>query len=304
MLYERSTPLNVTRRKVAGLGAAIVFGAGLALLLLAALGAAGEPAALAAPLASPGLAALTPAQDYNDRATVTSTRAYLPMMAAICGDFFDDFSSPASGWHVGDDGWVWASYFNGEYRLLSKVAGYVYDFTAPACRSENYTVEADARWADASGDDYGLEFGISGNDQYYFFAVGADYGDFALFRRDAGAWVTLAHWTLSEAVHRGGASNHLKATRNGPQIRLDLNGVYLGTWTDDAITGTTQVGLFSSPHANVPGSDARFDNYRVTILPGATGWGVAAQGGLGAMGEGTAPVTNRDVAPPRRASGP
>ena len=314
MLPDGSATFNVARRRMMRLGAAVGCGAGLA-LLLAALGGAGEPPALAAPLASPdpALIAVSPAQAYNDLPLsivdepppgLTPT-VYLPLVmsqnAPGCGDYLDDFSSPASGWWAGNDGWVWASYFEGEYRVVSEMAGYVYGFTAPTCRRENYIVEADARWAGASGNNYGLEFGINANDQYYVFFVSADYGDFALFRRDSGAWVTLANWTLSDAVNRGGASNHLKATRNGTEIRLDLNGVYLGTWTDDAIAGPTLAGLFSSPRVDMPSSDARFDNYRITTLPGETSPGMRPQSGPAALGggQGAAMGRDRDPAPPR-----
>ncbi len=228
--------------------------------------------------------------------------AYLPMISTGCGEFFDDFSSPSSGWYVGDDGRRSAAYLNGEYQVVSKVPGYFWYFYPPTCLRENYIVETYARWAANSGDDYGLIFGLNAKGQYYLFRVSADWGDYNLLRRDPGTWVTLQPWTVHEAVLPGEAWNQLRVTRNGAQIRLDLNGYYLGTWTDGTTTGPTRVGLYSTSYEGDPGySDARFDEYRITTLPGAISAGIALQSEPGVVGGGqsAAPAMDRDPAPPR-----
>ncbi len=200
--------------------------------------------------------------------------AYLPLIAnqspTGCGDYSDNFDWPGSGWRVGNDGWVLSDYLGGEYWVLSEETGYVYFFYPPTCRRQNYTVEADVRWAGTTGSDYGLIFGRDDSGRYYLFAVSADYGDFALYRRDPAQWVTLQGWTVSPAVHPGSATNHLQVTRNGSQIRLELNGDSLGTWTDGATSGPTRAGVYSTAYDGVPNSDARFDNFRITYLPGLT----------------------------------
>jgi uncharacterized repeat protein (TIGR01451 family) len=210
-------------------------------------------------------------------------RIYLPIIARnYCPDFFDDFSNPASGWDVVDVSSVRTEYWNGEYRILTKRAGYIYVFQAPTCDRRNYVVEADARWVGTPGQSYGLGFGITADfSQYYVLDINTDYREFRLRRRDAGGFTTIVPSTYSAAINGGTASNHLKVTRNGDQITLEVNGTVLGTWTDGTITGLTGAGVVSSSYSTNPTSDARFDNFSVVSLPGS---GAAAQelGGAGA----------------------
>ena len=52
---------------------------------------------------------------------------YLPVSIRDgCPDFFDDFSDPASGWHVVDAWTVRKEYLDGEYRILTKDNYYGY----------------------------------------------------------------------------------------------------------------------------------------------------------------------------------
>lgn len=230
---------------------------------------------------------------------------YLPLAASygprVCGNYFDGFGSPSSGWSVGNDGYVLSDYLNGEYWVLSEQPGYFYYFYPPTCLRQNYVVEADARWVAESGDDYGLIFGRNTNGQYYLFRVSPRYGDYNLLRRDSGQWVTLQAWTVNSAVLSGGATNHLKVTRNGTQIKLELNGVTLGTWTDGTTSGPTSVGLYSTTYADGLYSDARFDNFRITALPGASAFPAGVQSQVSVAGGVPALVRqpDRDPAPSR-----
>ena len=194
----------------------------------------------------------------------------------FCLDFLDDFSNSTTGWSVGENDLVRFEYLNGEYRVLSKEAGFIYLFRAPTCSRQNYVVETDARWVGTPGGSYGLIFGITDSpgsffNQYYLFDMNTDFQSFRLYRRNTdGSFTTVAPITFSSAIKSGNAANHLKVTRNGDQITLEVNGIVLGTWTDDVIIGLTDVGLVASPYSNMPTSDARFDNYVVNSLPGST----------------------------------
>jgi uncharacterized repeat protein (TIGR01451 family) len=209
-------------------------------------------------------------ETFTSTATVHIPPAYvfLPLCTHdYCPDYFDNFSNSTSGWEVGDDAYARSEYMNGEYRVLTKRSGYTYVFDAPTCNRQNYAVEADARWVGTPGAAYSLLFGIAGDfSQYYLFDVNTDYQLYWLVRRDPGVWVTLVDATSSPAIHSGTASNHLKATRSGSQITLEVNGTVLGTWDDSAISGLTGAGLASIPYRNLPTSDARFDNFRITNL--------------------------------------
>ena len=197
-------------------------------------------------------------------------QVFLPLCTRnYCPDFFDDFSNPASGWDVVDDSYVRTEYLNGEYRVLTKQPGYFYLFKAPTCDRQNYTVEVDARWAGTPGSSYGLIFGLTSDySRYYLFDMNTDYQQFRLLRRDPTGFVTVVPVTGSSAINGGTASNHLKVTRNGTEIRLEVNGTVLGTWYDGAIGGLTGAGLVTNPYFDIPVSDARFDNFSMVTLPG------------------------------------
>jgi uncharacterized repeat protein (TIGR01451 family) len=226
---------------------------------------------------------------------------YLPMCTrsyCYCPDFFDDFSNPASGWEVMDDAFVRSEYLNGEYRILTKRAGYYYLFRAPSCDRQNYTVGANARWVGSPGSSYGLIFGLAaGFSRYYLFNINTDYRKFDLVRRDAGGFTQLVSPTYSEAIHGGTATNHLKVTRNGNQITLEVNGTVLGTWSDGTIGGRTGAGLVTNPYSGNPISDARFDNFSMTTLPGSGASALQPGGMMAVESELAAPNARRVPAP-------
>ncbi len=211
------------------------------------------------------------------RFMLTNTaRVFLPALARnFCADFFDDFGNLASGWPVGEDDLVRVEYLNGEYRILSKSGDYIYLFRSPSCDRENYVVEVDARWVGTPGLSYGIVFGItSGFGQYYLFDVSADFQDYLLARRDPGGFTLIVPPTFSPAINGGTATNHLKVTRNGSQITLEVNGTVLGSWFDNVISGSTGAGVYSNPYIDLPVSDARFDNFLMASLSGS---GLAVQ---------------------------
>jgi hypothetical protein len=205
-------------------------------------------------------------------------RVFLPLaMENYCSDFFDDFSNPASGWPVVDNDFVRARYLDGEYRVLSKRAGYIFFLRAPTCHRQHYVVQVDARWAGRPGASYGLIFGLTnGFDRFYLFDINTDVRAFRLLRADPSGFKVIVPISSSSAIRRGTASNHLKVTRNGDKITLEVNGTVLGTWSDGTITGLTRVGVTSGSYSNRPTSDARFDNFSATGIPG----GAAAASGL------------------------
>jgi len=189
-----------------------------------------------------------------------------------CRDFFDGFSDPASGWALVDDNFVHTEYLDGEYRVLSRQAGYIYLFRAPTHDRENFEVEVDARWVGTPGGSYGLIVGLASDfSRYYLFDINVDYKLFRLLRRDPTGFAEIVPITGccgASAINGGTASNHLRVTRYDDRITLEVNGAVLGTWTDGTITGFTGVGLVSSPYSDQPSSDARFDNFSVICLSG------------------------------------
>ncbi|MGQ0603536.1 MAG: hypothetical protein ACT4QE_17795 [Anaerolineales bacterium] len=197
----------------------------------------------------------------------TFARVYLPIATHnYCANFFDDFSV-LSGWPTGESDFVLAQYLNGEYRIQSKQP-YLFLFRSPACERDNYVVEADMRWDGTASSDIGLLFGLMSNfSQYYFATIDTNYQVYAIFRRNSnGTFSFVAPWAQTGAIRPGTQTNHLKVTRNGGQITLEINGVYVGSWFDGTITGPTRTGLAMAPYEDAPVADARFDNFRVTTI--------------------------------------
>ncbi len=203
---------------------------------------------------------------------------HLPSLARnYCANFFDDFSNSFSGWPTGESDFVLAQYLNGEYRVQSKQP-YLFLFRSPGCERDNYVVEADMRWDGAASSDIGLLFGVMPNfSQYYFATIDTNYQVYAIFRRNSnGTFSFVAPWSQTGSIHPGTQLNHLKVTRNGSQITLEINGIAVGAWYDGTITGPTRTGVAMAPYEDAPVADARFDNFRVTTI----GTGTLALPGL------------------------
>lgn len=160
----------------------------------------------------------------------------------------------------------------GQYRILTKQSAFFYLFTAPTCGREHYTVEVDGRWEGATGNSYGLIFGLLPDfSQYYLFDVNTDFRAYRLLRRNpGGGFSVVAPIANSSAIQSGNGANRLKMTRNGDLITLAVNGSTLGTWTDGNIGGDTLVRLVvSASYSHRPAADARFDDFSVARVNSA-----------------------------------
>ncbi len=197
-------------------------------------------------------------------------KVHLPLLFLdldVCSNFFDDFSDPSSGWYTGEDSDGRFEYLNGEYSALVKPSSFYWLLGAPTCDRANYTVEVDARWTGNTGSSYGLIFGIQGDyEQFYSFEMNTDFQEFALLRYGPGGWVEIVPPTGSLRSMLGADTNHLKATRNGDVISLEVNGTTLGSWSDSTITGASGTGLIISSYSDVANAEAAFDNFSVTRL--------------------------------------
>lgn len=205
-----------------------------------------------------------PAPSPDTLQPMVEVPAYLPLLTSnYCPDFYDDFSNPGSGWEIGEDDYVRTEYLDGEYRLLTKEAEYIYLYPAPSCARSNYVVEVDARWVGQPGFSYGIFFGLVGDyEQFYFVEINTDYSMVWVFRYGSDDFVELLH-AGTTAINQGGASNHITVTRDGEAIRVRVNDAPIYDWYDATILGLTGYGVLSSPYDDVPTSDARFDNFAV-----------------------------------------
>ncbi len=232
---------------------------------------------------------------FTAGATLGAHRSFLPLTSQgkvvptyTCPtSYFDDFSNPASGWPTTDDSYALAEYFNSEYRILTRQAGYFYWARAPlACDLQNYVVEVDARWDGIPGSSYGLVLNLSSDGQYFqLFDINTDLQQYRVLAHSPIGWTEMAPLTTTAAILPGNATNHLKVLVNstGGYMTLMVNGTVLidrrppsianGSVLADgqpgsiANGGSWKVGLSSVSYPDQPTSDARFDNFHLIVLP-------------------------------------
>lgn len=210
-----------------------------------------------------------------------SNHVYLPLVARnYCSPFSDNFSNPASGWPIADDGQVRYEYLNGEYRMLVRPTD-SWAGASPGVNCSDYTVAVDVRNATSTDGTYGLIFGLSDDwQQFYTFEIGPD-GYYYLWRYDSGNWIQLPSG-YSPSIHTGIGTNRLEIKRTGAQIKAYANNQLLINTSDGTYTGLRRMGLIATSYTQ-PNVDARFDNF-VVCAPGCSaaaslsGAGVTSQG--------------------------
>ncbi len=214
---------------------------------------------------------------FNASAVLGSHRSFLPLvrkdqvvLASACpANYSDDFSNPASGWLIDDDSYARMEYLNSEYRILSKRSGYLYLVRAPlVCGNSNYIVEIDARWVGTPGTSYGLILSLNSDySDYYLFDINTDFQQYRVYHRTFAGFTQVVAPTANTAILAGNATNHFKVLDNGGWLTLYLNGTLLNGMLPGSLNPAKGVGIVSSPYSNKPSSDARFDNFRLTVLP-------------------------------------
>jgi uncharacterized repeat protein (TIGR01451 family) len=198
---------------------------------------------------------------------IPPAKLYLPLVSRdYCARFSDDFSNPASGWPIADDGRLRWEYLSGEYRMLVRPieswAG-----ARPGVRCCSYTVAVDVRNPSGVDGTYGLIFGLSDNwQQFYSFEIGPD-GYYYLWRYDNGNWTSLTYG-YSSSIKTGTGTNRLKVERTSAQIIAYVNNQMLVNTSDAMYTGLRHVGLIASSY-DQPKVDARYDNF-VMCAPGCS----------------------------------
>jgi len=223
---------------------------------------------------------------------VPLAKIFLPLVTRdYCSPFSDNFSNPASGWPIADDGQVRYEYLSGVYRMLVRPTDYLAG-ARPGVKCSDYTVAVDVRNATGTDGTYGLIYGLSDDwQQFYTFEIAPD-GSYYLWRYDGNGNWTLLQSGYSPSINTGTGANRLKIERVGAQIKAYANDQLLTTLSDSTYTGVRHVGLFVTSYSQ-PNVDARFDNF-VMCAPGCSG--AASLGGAGVTSQGTVNPTTRSSA--------
>lgn len=207
------------------------------------------------------LLTLKPARAAGLSHVAAGNSVYLPLIIRSClPQYTDDFSDPASGWPVGDDGDSLLDYVSGEYHILVRpVQGGAGAY--PGFQASDYSVSVDLRNPNGVDGSYGIAFGIADDwSTYYTLEIYPD-GWYGIYRYDPNDVITLSE-AFSSAIYQGAAGNQIKVERIGASINTYANGQLLASVTDATYTGYRYIGLAVASY-DQPNVDIRFDNFSV-----------------------------------------
>jgi hypothetical protein len=186
--------------------------------------------------------------------------------------FSDDFTRPESGWFTGEIDTCQATYRLGRYRTATQPDS-ICVYSSPAGPQANGFFEVEVERAETFYQTaYGLLFGDNGNfSQFYAFLVIPDTQSYALAKFDgANGWTALLWdavdndaWLPSDLINPSTALNRLGAERDGPLIRVYVNGQFLNQALDFSPLAGNVYGVinWSSQYDT---AIADFDNYELT----------------------------------------
>jgi hypothetical protein len=91
----------------------------------------------------------------------------------------------------------------------------------------DFILECDMQSINASADmSYGIilrQKDINRFDNFYYFQILGNEGDYKIEKQDAGTWSTLAEANAAEHINTDGTVNHVKIICIGPQLSFYIN---------------------------------------------------------------------------------
>ncbi len=176
----------------------------------------------------------------------------------------DDFSNSASGWLISDDSNAGFGYTSGTYFIKSKQSGYLNMVASPFARGQNYQMEVVARFQTA-GQGLGILFGQSGHfERYYLLEIQPASHVCNLYWYDGETLIT--YYTVTCGMS---SPYQIKLVDTATSLKVLINGTsVLDLHPSSPIGYVFRVGFFAYSKSGTPVSDARFDNFKLTYLPG------------------------------------
>ncbi len=181
----------------------------------------------------------------------------------------DDFSNADSGWDIYSAEHADVGYINGTYFVISKSEG-ITSFGEANKFYGDTVLDVDATPVSGSSDDnFSYEVGCRGQDNYdgYTFEVGADgYYAVGYYTGGGETYVSLlpgGDWDTSSAIRQGLATNHMRVTCNGSQLKLEVNGELVFETQDSTFSaGDISLGAATYADDGTP-AEVHFDNLMV-----------------------------------------
>lgn len=184
----------------------------------------------------------------------------------------DDFSSDTGEWEVFSDGTEGtASITNGVYAI--KTLGNLWVWGRTDTSFTDTVAQFDATFISGPSNDNagaGIYCRLNLRDDTsldaYMLAISAD-GFYAILEFNAGSPTSLVEWTFSDTINQGyNTTNNIRATCNGSQLILEVNGKELASATIPAggrTSGFLALAAVSFESAE-PSAEANFDNLIVS----------------------------------------
>jgi len=174
----------------------------------------------------------------------------------------DDFSSPSSGWEVGEyEGGTVGYLLNiyqvesfGDGNVMWGVAGEVFDDVVIEVNATQFSAP------DNDNNDYGVACRIQDEGAGYYLLISGD-GFTAIMKAVGDERDPLVDWTESDAINQGNASNDVRGTCDGNSLTLEVNGQQLASATDsEFLSGDVALTATSYEDAS---TQVYFDDVRV-----------------------------------------
>ena len=182
----------------------------------------------------------------------------------------EDFSSPKTGWNVGEyDGGAVGYTDDGTYFVISN-GNSTMEWGAAGQDFSDATIAVDATQISASDNNnngYGVMCRVQDDGYGYLLRISGDgYASIYLVTEE---FTALSEWTQVDAVIQGDSTNHLEATCDGSTLSLVVNGVSVATAEDDTYA-SGDIALSATSY-EATASEIHFDDLSVTATGTAPG---------------------------------
>jgi len=146
--------------------------------------------------------------------------------------FDDDFTTDAGGWRVADEENASFWYEVDDTYHIAVLSPSMLAWSSLPGRYDDFVLEVDCAILDGTHTGQaGILFRFQDRDNFYRFGISGS-GDFSLFKKQAGKWITLLPWTYSKAVYEADQLNNIVVVAKGSDFSIYANETFLGSATD------------------------------------------------------------------------
>jgi hypothetical protein len=178
--------------------------------------------------------------------------------------FEDDFSSPSSGWEVGDYDEEGAVGYQDGYYFVSATTEdrWMWGVANQSFGDVDLEVEATQfSGPDNDNNAYGVRCRVQSNNDAYHLVISGD-GFWSIQKSIGGSYESLVEWARSDSINQGNDTNNLRVVCDGTRLALYCNGELLGETTDSELSQGDIA--FAAVSLEAEGTEIHFDNLTVS----------------------------------------